>query len=487
MHDARSVRVGLRVAGAAALLFFGFHSTHALAQSQTQAQVLVQPGQSIQAAIEASPPGSTIVLAPGYHRMQEIFSKDGMTFLGQPGAILSGAKELTGWVQSGPVWYVDGQTQQGSEIAWKSGACLPEAVRCLHPEDLFVDDQLLFHTDSLANGGPGKWFFDYAADRIYMWDDPTGHRVETSVTPFAFGGHASNVTIQQLIIEKFATPVQTEAVRGGAGWRIDRTEVRWNHAIGVQMADRRVIIWSNIHHNGQLGIGGTGTHALVEANDIAYNNTIWFDSNLEAGGAKFTFSDHLTVRGNYVHHNRGPGLHTDEGNYNVLYEHNRSEFNAQSGIQHEVSYDAVIRYNYLRGNGTSKPYPYWVDGSGIQIATSYNVEVYGNTLENNWQGITGLDQARGAGRYGPYSLTNLNVHDNVIDVSNALGTGSGRTGIAGTDMATWTTKNNSFYNNTYKLGPYQDYFTWVGDEFTEAEWQNFGHDQTSTFTRAGSF
>jgi hypothetical protein len=449
------------------------------------AQIVVQPGASIQAAINASAPGQTIVLAGGHHRMQELYPKDGQTFVGQPGAILSGARLLTGWVRSGAVWYVDGQTQQGSQIGFLTGVCLPGMVRCLHPEDLFIDDQWLFHTDSLANGGPGKWFFDYDADRIYMWDDPTGRRVETSVTPRAFTGYANNVTIQQLVIEKFATPAQTAAIQGtGRRWRIDRNEVRWNHAIGVALGEERTIIWSNIHHNGQLGIGGSGMYGLVEANDIAWNNVLGFDSNLEAGGAKFTHSDHLTIRGNYAHHNRGPGLHTDEGNYAVLYEHNRAEYNSQSGIQHEIGYDAIIRYNYLRGNGTSRPYPHWVDGAGILVSTSWNVQVYGNTLEHNWQGIQALDQPRGTGRYGVYSLSNLMVHDNLVDSSVALGTGSGRSGIAGSNPATWSSKNNSFYANTYRLGPYQDYFTWIGDEFTEHEWRAyFGQDQTGSFNR----
>lgn len=455
-----------------------------LAPALASAQVVVQPGSSIQAAIDSSAPGQTIVLASGYHRMQEVYPKDGQTFVGQPGAILSGARVLSGWVRSGSVWYVDGQTQQGSQVGFIEGVCLPGMVRCLHAEDLFFDDQLLFHTDSLASGGPGTWFFDYDADRIYVWDDPTGRRVETSVTPRAFTGHASNVTILQLVIEKFANPAQTAAIQSGRGWRVDRTEVRWNHAIGVTLGEQSTVIWSNLHHNGQLGLGGSGNDCLVDTNDIAYNNTVGFDSNWEGGGSKITHSEHLTVRGNYVHHNRGPGLQTDESNYDVLYEYNRSEYNTQSGIQHEISYDAVIRYNVLRGNGTSHPWPYWVDGAGILVATSWNVQVYGNTLEHNWQGIQALDQPRGAGRYGEYSLTNLTVHDNVIDSSVPLGTGSGRTGIAGSNPATWTSKNNGFYNNTYRLGPYQDYFTWIGDEFTEQEWRDlFGQDQAGTFSR----
>jgi hypothetical protein len=444
--------------------------------------VPISAGSDLQQVVNSHPEGATFLLKAGIHRLQSITPREHQEFIGEPGTILSGARVLTNWQESGSVWYVTGQTQQGSPEGFATGVCMPEAVRCLYPEDLFFDDEPLFHTDSLANGGPGKWFFDYAADRIYVWDNPNGRRVETSVIPHAFSGNATGVRIADLIIEKYASRASKAAIEGGPGWVIEDTEVRLNHGIGIRMANDRRIRNNHIHHNGQLGIGGTAKNGLVEGNEIDHNNTRGFDSNWEGGGAKFTFSDNLTIRNNFSHHNVGAGLWTDIDNINITFEYNRCEDNTQSGITHETGYKAIIRFNTLKRNGSTHPWPYWVDGSGIYVSTSRDVEVYGNTLEDNWQGISGLDEDRGSGAHGLYTLSNFHVHDNTIRSRTPLGNGSGRTGIAGTP-ATFSSKNNRFINNTYALGPYATYFFWLGSEHTDASWRGLGQDINGIFTR----
>ncbi|MPZ19210.1 MAG: right-handed parallel beta-helix repeat-containing protein [Luteitalea sp.] len=443
--------------------------------------VEISPGHDIQAIVADNPSGATFLLNAGVHRLQAVIPKDRQTFIGEPGTILSGAQVLTGWVRSGSTWYVIGQTQQGSQ----RGECLPEHPRCAYPEDLFVDNEALVHTDSLSNGGPGKWFFDYAAERIYVWDDPTGHVVETSVTPYAFDGAASGVTITNLVVEKYANRAEDGAIQAwdAPGWTILDNEVRWNHGIGIHMADDRRVLNNHVHHNGQMGIGGKGDNSYVVGNEIAYNNAVGFDPYWSAGGTKFTFSDGLTISGNFSHHNGGPGLWTDTDNINVVFEYNRCEDNTHSGISHEIGYKAIIRHNTLRRNGTKHPYPYWVDGGGIVVSTSSDVEVYGNTLEENWQGITGLDEDRGKGRHGVYTLTNFHAYDNVVKSVRPLGEGSGRTGITGETEATFTRKGNLFTNNTYELGPYRAYFFWLAGEHGEAAWKGFGQDVSGRFTR----
>ena len=55
--------------------------------------------------------------------------------------------------------------------------------------------------------------------------------------------------------------------------------------------------------------------------------------------------------------------------------------------------------------------------AGIVINSSPNVEVYGNNVWRNGDGIEVLDQDRGTGPYGPYVTEGLDLHDNEI-VSN---------------------------------------------------------------------
>jgi hypothetical protein len=449
--------------------------------SSGPAGIEIPPGQNIQTQIDSFAEGTVFRLKAGVHRLTApLLPRNSQQFVGEAGAIISGARVLTAFSKTGSAWSIGGQSQEGSG----GGECRSTSPRCMRPEDVFINDVRMQHVGSLSAGGPGKWYFDYGADTIYIWDDPTGKRVETSVTPLAFGGSASNVTISGLVIEKFASPAQNGAVKGGTGWRIDGNEIRFNHGIGLHMASGRRVVNNYIHHNGQMGIGGASADALVENNEIAYNNTAGYNDFWEAGGTKFVYSNNLTIRNNFVHHNDGPGLWTDIDNIDVLYEGNRVEDNGRSGIFHEISYRAIIRRNTIKRNGTNKPYPYWIEGAGIQITDSTDVEVYENVLEDNWQGIAALNENRGTGRYGPWTLKNLWVHHN--QVTSLLSTGgAGRTGVVQTSggSAAFTNQNNRFDSNVYRLGSLPQYFLWLDADRTEQEWRQYGQDVTGSFAR----
>jgi parallel beta-helix repeat protein len=457
-----------------------------LQPSYEGASIAVSPGQSIQTAINAAPTGAVILLKAGVHRMQSLVPKSNQTFVGEPGAILSGARVLTSFSRSGAAWFASGQTQQGrvySDPNWK--VCRTGYPRCGYAEDLFINDVPLKHVDSLAAGGPGKWYFDYGADRIYFWDDPTGKKVETSVTPQAFGGSATAVTIRNLIIEKYAAPAQTDAVQLGQQWVIEDSEIRWNHFGGVGSASRSIARRNKVHHNGCFGFHGPGANVLIENNEISYNGYAGFDPYWGSGGSKWVFTSNLVVRGNNSHHNLGPGLWTDIDNIYTVYENNIVDDNERAGIFHEISYDAIIRYNTARRNGmSSKAYPYWGTNGGIEITSSRNVQVYGNTLVDNWQGITAIDDHRGTGGQGPWTLINLDVSGNTI-TSRITDAGAGRTGVIDTNgtAAFSSTANNRFRQNTYILGTKSQYFFWLGADRTTAQWQSYGNDTTGTFLK----
>jgi hypothetical protein len=188
-------------------------------------------------------------------------------------------------------------------------------------------------------------------------------------------------------------------------------------------------------------------------------------------------TDQLILRGNYVHHNGGPGLWCDSDNIHVLYENNRSEDNVGMGIVHEISYDAIIRNNIVRRNGLS--FSAWLWGAGILVAASPNVEIYGNTVEGNGNGIGAVQQARGAGAYGPHETSNLWVHDNDVTMATGL------TGIAQdiNDTSYFTSRNNRFQRNRYVLGTGALYFTWMNNGRTESEWKMYSQDVDGTFSR----
>ena len=449
--------------------------------SGTPSGTAIFPGDNIQSAVNAHPAGTQFVIKAGVHRLQQVMPKAGNAFVGEPGAVMSGARLLTEFTREGSHWVASGQTQQGAP----HGECFADRPRCSYPEDLFLDDKALTHVASLAQVVPGTWFFDYGADKIYFSDDPTGRKVEASAVPRAFGGNygVNDVTIRGLIVEKYANPAQKGAVEvgGGTAWRIEANEIRWNHGIGIRASTRTNVVDNRIHHNGQLGMSASGENVVVERNEIAYNNTLRFNWYWEAGGTKFVYTTDLVVRANHSHHNQGPGLWTDINNVRTLYEGNRVEDNASSGIFHEISYAATIRNNTVARNGWAALYRAgWLDGAGILVNNSSDVEVYGNTLTGNAHGIGAIQDARtSGGTHGAWIVQNLYVHDNAIVQTSGT---NGAVQNAG-DQAVYTQRNNRFERNTYTLGTNALPFTWMDASRSDAAWRAYGQDVTGSFNR----
>lgn len=292
------------------------------------------------------------------------------------------------------------------------------------------------------------------------------------------GNGPDNVVIRNLIIEHYAPGTQSAVIRGGGEawyWVVEDCEIRENKNIGLAASTGWLIRNNYFHHMGSLGVSGAGDYITLEGNEIAFNNTDNVDSHWEAGGTKFVWSDYLVLRDNYVHDNKGPGLWLDGNNIYALYEGNRVIDNYGPGIDHEISYDAVIRNNVVEGNGFG--WTGWVDGAGILVNSSPNVEVYGNTVRYNNDGIAGIHASRGSGNYGPYQLKNLWVHNNIIVME------VGNTGVVtnATDPVFSAAWNNRFDYNTYTVVSADKHYAWDPWYMTTAQWQAIGQDPHSTW------
>nr|MBA2481177.1 sigma-70 family RNA polymerase sigma factor [Planctomycetota bacterium] len=103
--------------------------------STAPVEVVVRSGDDLQAAIDAHPPGTAFRLGAGIHRLQSAVPKDRDVFTGEHGAVMSGARELTGFHREGDLWCIDGQVQQG-QVHGVAGDGRPRAI---HPEDLYFD------------------------------------------------------------------------------------------------------------------------------------------------------------------------------------------------------------------------------------------------------------------------------------------------------------------------------------------------------------
>ena len=443
------------------------------------AEVIVKPGDNIQAMVQKSPPRTTFRFRPGTYRLQSILPREGDSFIGEPGAILSGAQLVTGFKRQGRFWVANVHAERSE----KKGECAEDSPGCLLPEDLFIEDQPLHHHPNLEEVTPGKWHMDYDNDQLYMADDPTGRKVEISLSRHAFYGAVKNVTVKGLIVEKYANTAQAGAIQCGAdpaplgdGWVLEDNEIRFNHGTGIRLCHNIRVLQNNIHDNGQMGIAGSGRNILVEGNEIAHNNYAGYQFAWEAGGTKFVFTEGLIVRNNYSHDNNGPGLWTDIDNVNALYENNRTRNNKGAGIFHEISFDAVIRNNTLEEDGYN-PHgngPWW--GAGIRISASSNVEVYGNTVTNCMNGIVLMQPKRGSSKQKgvPYVLRNVSVHDNVITQRDNLAVAV----VADQSFGNSTFSNNiHFSHNTYRLAdPRGKYFEWMHTRRNQNDWRSLGQD-----------
>ena len=442
-------------------------------------QVTVRPGDNIQAVVAAHPPGTSFVITPGTYRLQSIRPKDGDTFTGQPGAILNGARILDTFKQQGQYWVADVTVNALNSYR---GECDKQHPACMYPEDLFYDSKPLTRVESLSEVAPGQWFLDYNAGKAYTGSDPSGHTVEISITPAAFWGSASNVTIQGLAIEKYASIAGKGAINAmaalngygpvGKGWVVESNDIYFNHGLGVRASDGMTVRNNKIHDNGQMGVAGSGSNILVQGNEVYGNNYAGYAFDWEAGGVKFAaYSTHVTLDNNYVHDNKGPGLHGDIGCDYFVFENNHTARNISSGIHWEISYHAIIRNNLIEDEGYSPLGTSFWYGGGILVSNSTDVDVYGNTVKDCVNGIGGTETDRGADKKTgvTYDLKNLYVHNNTI--TQQTGFAAGIVKSSKLDNSVFTSWNNRFINNTYHLGSKTGkFFEWSNSPQTLAAW-----------------
>jgi len=118
-----------------------------------------------------------------------------------------------------------------------------------------------------------------------------------------------------------------------------------------------------------------------------------------SGGGKFWEVDGATVDGNYVHDNYDVGLWADDNNTGLTIDGNYIANNWNEGIEYEVSYNARIDDNTFVDNGwgygpRNPGFPtgaIYVSESGgdkrVPGANSGVFQIKGNTFTNNWSGV----------------------------------------------------------------------------------------------------
>ena len=474
------VKRGLVFGAAAALLIvvaLWFNS-----RGESCAGRKLDPSQDYLRVISTSPAGTTFCFGPGVYRLSApIVPQPNDSFIGEEGAVLDGARRLS-FERIGEYWAAGGQSQERRT----RGRCV-EGDICTRPEALFVDDEEWEQVSSPSELGEKTFFFDYVADRILIASDP-GPSAEASFAPGAFRGSAPGVTVRNLEIIRFDNAPGRGAVDlRGPGSQIEGNEIAFNGGIGVCTGGRSRIVDNHVHHQGQLGLCGSGVGIVVQGNEISFNNTQGHRYGWEAGGAKWVNTSGLHVIGNSSHDNEGIGLWTDLNNIDTVYEGNTVSHNRAAGIVHEASYRAVIRDNVISDNGSSDVVPY--DGAGIKIAESPDVEVHANRILRNKAGIAVTFRDRSSTSavpvrplYGAHESVRLLVHDNLIATDGSTGFAVGFVAIvpAPTFDLFSPLNGNVFEDNRYQVSATQPRsWRWL-DSLTWEEWRALGLDSEST-------
>jgi hypothetical protein len=368
--------------------------------------------------------GDTINMAAGLYRLStansstagSIAAKANQTFtgptctptLGRCSAVISGGVQLcTGSNPcSGPDgngnWSVTGMTQQGSANTPTSD-CDSGWAGCIYPEDLFVNGVALQHINSstLPVLTSTTWWFDYTNHIIYFHTNPSGNTVETSVLDTMFSSaapYANGVTVENLTIEEFASPLLQGAVDpyygnvdngSGINWTIQNDYITLNHGDGVRCAFGERVLNNVLTANGDIGAaGGCSATAsiipsglVVQGNTVTFNNYAHVSPGYGAGGMKWGNTADAIIRNNIVTDNIGNGIHFDSNSINPLVDGNTVERNLDSvaasgsGVICEISEGGcTFRNNYIQFEGTGGSY-------GLVSSTSSGVQAYCNVVE----------------------------------------------------------------------------------------------------------
>jgi parallel beta-helix repeat protein len=340
--------------------------------------------------------------------MQSVIPKEGDSFIGRSGADLNGSKVLSNWVESGSYWITTGAPAQDRPYGDPTLYCADPTTGCVYPQDLYVNNMPYVHKLSLPITSR-QWYFDYANDMIYLSQSPIGQTVELGVTRQAFSGYVNHVTIQNLIVEKYATPLMAGAIGPyGSNWTITSNEIRLNHGAGIKPQhasdNYEQILRNSVHDNGQQGIavgGGIGT--LVEYNTIARNDYALVLS--EAGGGKISATVDVQVIDNRYTDNNSVGLWADSGATGSLFTGNMISGSQLDGVRYEISHYGIISNNTLINNAQDRSTGV-CEGNAreIVLADSDNTIVSGNVITTSCAGITLTQGSR-----------NLEVNDVVTD------------------------------------------------------------------------
>jgi len=308
------------------------------------------------------------------------------------------------------------------------------------------------------------------------------------VNLYAFTQHATNVRIAYLEIRNFgkAGDNNNEAVvnhDAGDNWTIEYNNIHNVAGAGVFLGSNNVVRYNCLKDNGQYGfsmykdpVPGDSSikNIVLDHNEIAGNNTDNWEAKIDGcgctGGGKFWDTKGAVVSNNYVHDNLSVALWADTNDIDFLFEGNWIENNQAEAIWYEISYNAAIRNNVIKGNAKQSGGEFAKNGDNFPEAAVYISESGGdsrvqsktigspvidishNLFIDNWSGITLWENA------DRYCNSPANTSDGYCTMVNPNVTlKSCASGIIANEPyysdCRWKTKNVTISNNEFHHNP----------------------------------
>ena len=260
------------------------------------------------------------------------------------------------------------------------------------------------------------------------------------------GNGATGVVLKDLSVTNYQTGAQEAPIHTGAGWSVINVTSTGNGAAGLYVSGANVLVQGGSYgNNGQEGIAGSQANgSKILDTTISNNNTKGFDPGWEAGGLKITATDGITISGNTVTNNAGPGIWGDEHDNDWLVTGNGAANNAGPGIMYEISHNATITGNLVANNGSSQIY---VSNSDGTVVRDNGVEtIPGSTIHGAAEGggiVLWTNSGRGndPNTGQPYLSNNDTAENNTI---------VGPQSTSGIFSVLGTPSNDTFVNNIFE-------------------------------------
>jgi parallel beta-helix repeat protein len=355
------------------------------------------PWRTIRHAVAAAPDGSTVVVRGGtYHESVVVPYGRRITLQNWPGEAvwLDGSTAVAGWVQEGSAWRRDGWTARfDSSIPGYGSSAFnmldPAHAMAAHPDQVWVDGNGQRQVGSRAEVGPGTFYVDEAAQRLFLGTSPAGRSVRASdLAEAIYLNHASGSVVRGLGVRRYATPIlRYGTVKAfGDGTRLQDLVVEDSATVGIGVKGTGVTVdHTTVRRQGQLGIQAYQSDNLVlTANRVEGNNSERFAEIPVAGGIKITSSRHLRIAANSVRGNGSTGIWLDESCYDARIVSNNVVGSSRHGIYFELSAQAIVADNVVVDSGRS----------AIRVADSANVRIWNNTVLRAGAGVDIVDGPR---------------------------------------------------------------------------------------------